>query len=344
MKKREIKSKLKIGLYILLMFFPCMEIAIRIVGGKPYHQENYSLAISPSYAYEGDDSLGIQLNPGIFDITLNNKIKFIATHTDKRVRKTKRVDSLPIEREVAVMGCSFTYGYGVNDEEHFTSLLQKKHPSYNFTNYGVIGYGTVQSYLQLKKKIAENEQPNEVVLVFSSFHLERNALTPTYKRALKIGFNQSMAEVETFMSGAKFPYYSSVDPMQLKFLSWDSLYTDWLGRTHFASVNYVQTAWDNIQTKKIDLIEISKEIILNFNKLCTENDIRFNLILLDNEEAMTDFFEEVNNHGFPIIKVGFDFSDSKWTNLPYDMHPNQDGHIKIAEAINKMYNNQNQFL
>lgn len=344
MKKKGIKSRLKIGLYILLVFFPCMEIAIRIVGGKPYYQENYSLVISPSHAYEGHDSLGIQLNPGVFEIIVNDKIKFVATHTDERVRKTLQVDTVATEREIAVLGCSFTYGYGVNDNEHFTSLLQKQHPNYNFTNYGVIGYGTIQSYLQLKKKIENNQQPHEVILVFSSFHLERNALAPAYKRALKIGFNQSMAEVERFMDGAKFPYCSSVTPMKLKFLSWDSLYTDWIGRSSSAAVNYVQTAWDNIQTKKIDLIEISKEVVLNFSELCQENDIRFNLILLDTEKVMTDFSEKVNNQGFSIIKVGFDFSDSKWTNLPYDMHPNREGHVKIAEAINQIYNNQNQSL
>mgnify|MGYP000515951466 FL=1 len=78
-KKKSIKSRLKTTIYIVLLLFPCMELALRIMGGKPYIQEDYKISITPSNAYAGHDSLGIQLNPGEYKIVLNDSVKFTAT-------------------------------------------------------------------------------------------------------------------------------------------------------------------------------------------------------------------------------------------------------------------------
>ena len=341
-EKRKGYSRIKTILYILLLLFPCTEFAIRIVGGKPYKQVNYSISISPSNAYIGNDSLGIKLVPGDFSIVLNDKIEFAVSHTNQGNRKVIGPRSNMDSTKIVFLGCSFTYGYGVNDDKHFISLLQHKFSEFNFENYGVIGYGTVQSYIQLKEILKTSNKPDEVVLVFSSFHLERNVMAPSYRRALKIGFNESMDEIGNLMRKAKYPYVSITRKPKISYCSWDSLYTDWTGRATFATVNYLQTAWDNIQENKIDKLGATEYILDEMNKLCQSFDVKFHLVLLDNREEMLEISESVKKNNFSVLNIGFDFNDSTYTNLPYDMHPNELGHQKIANSIEQYFINKTQ--
>ncbi len=67
-------------------------------------------------------------------------------------------------KRIAVLGDSFTWGFGVTHEDEFTTLLQDKIPGSEVLNFGVHGYGPVQYYL-LRKKVLEFE-PDAVVIGF----------------------------------------------------------------------------------------------------------------------------------------------------------------------------------
>ncbi|MGB1040805.1 MAG: hypothetical protein ACPGVD_08035, partial [Flavobacteriales bacterium] len=272
-RKKNIKKRLLKWIYILLLLFPCFEIALRIVGGKPYENETYKIEITPRNAFIGDDSLGIALNPGQYKIKLNDTIEFITTHTaeGRRIVDENKIDSTSI----VSLGCSFTYGYGVNDKENFTSLLQSHFPTHKLMNYGVPGYGTVQSYLQLQQILKSEKIPEVVILNFSSYHLDRNALTPYYRRALKIGFSQSMDFIDFLMDDSRFPYVSDENKKEIKFENWNELYQDWTGRNYFASINYLQTAVDKVITEKMDLQTISVSLIKKMNDLCAKEGCKF---------------------------------------------------------------------
>ena len=55
------------------------------------------------------------------------------------------------KRKVIFIGGSLTQGWAVDDSESFVWLLQEKKQDFNFINYGVGGYGGVQSLLKLKE-------------------------------------------------------------------------------------------------------------------------------------------------------------------------------------------------
>ncbi len=71
----------------------------------------------------------------------------------------------PGTRRVAVLGDSYAWGYGVNDEETFAVHLEHRLPETEVLNFGVCGYGTDQAYLRYTE-VARPFAPQVVVLAF----------------------------------------------------------------------------------------------------------------------------------------------------------------------------------
>lgn len=320
-------------IYLIALTPICLELALRVIGAKPYIQDDYHIKISPENAFIGDDSLAITLNPGTYNITLNKKLHFTTTHKTNKQRKVAYQDKLDsITNNVSVLGCSFTYGYGVNDNEHFVSLLQKQYPNAKFSNHAVIGYGTTQSYFQLKGILKDTIKPNIVVLNFSVDHFNRNALTNTYKRALKIGFNRSLETAKTMMLDAKYPYVLNTN-MDIAFQGWEHMYNDWKGREIFALINWLQTKQDEIIDSQKDIVGISHKIMSEMNLLCKNANVNFVVALLDTNENSPALKKLLTESDIEFTEVGFKFSNKNHINYPNDNHPNTKGHKYIASKI-----------
>lgn len=310
------------------MLFICFEVSLRIVGVTALQNDDYSILCSPKNAFIGDSVLGIRLNPGSYSITLNKKHKFDATHTDNGQRLVTSVGSGP---KIYVLGCSFTYGYGVNDNQHFTSLLQDRLPQYSFENRAVIGYGTVQSLLQLKETFIK-ETPSSVLLCLSDVHLERNTLSQSYRSALKIGYSRSSDNVDNLLSGANFPYFSTQD--SIEFVSWEAMYSNWWLRDYSATINFLQTKYENLLVSDQKEIEVTTSILREINRLCKDEGVNFGIIYLDKSDALSQVKKDLNS--IESVDVNFDFSDSTFTNAPYDNHPNSRGHQKISKKVEEL--------
>ena len=321
------------SLYGILFTPICFEIALRLIGAEPYIQIDYHIQSVPENPFLGDDSLAIALNPGTYKITLNQQHTFTATHTQKKLRDVSFLnssnDSLP---EIAVLGCSFTYGYGVNDNEHFTSLLQKKHQNYQFKNYGVIGYGTTQSYLQLKKIEMQKEFPKVVVLNFATDHFNRDVLANAYRRALKIGFNRSLESAKTTMKDSKYPYVSDKN-LKINYQKWSEMYNDWKGRSELSSVNWLQTTRDKIADNKLQKVELTFELIKKMQLICDTNNSVFLVSLLDENDDSEALKKLLLENNINYLDINFDFKNNKIINFPFDNHPNNLGHQLIGKNL-----------
>ncbi|MEL6255440.1 MAG: hypothetical protein AAFR87_25765, partial [Bacteroidota bacterium] len=170
MKKGE-KKKVLYYIYLLLLLAPCLEIALRILQYEPYRQVNFLIKSSPSHCLIPHPYLGFALNPGSFEVQINQAKPYQVRHGSDSLRITHPSplpDSLP---EIFLLGCSYTYGMGVNDEDSFPYLLQEAFPTYRVKNFGVPGFGSVQSYLQLKAELKKGNRPKIVILNLVEFHL-----------------------------------------------------------------------------------------------------------------------------------------------------------------------------
>jgi hypothetical protein len=92
-------------------------------------------------------------------------------------RASWSVPDRPAVRTVLVLGCSFTAGTGVLDEETYVWRLNARYPDVRFENLAVSGYGTYQNVLQLERMLRNRKPPALVIYGFIGDHGRRNVAT-----------------------------------------------------------------------------------------------------------------------------------------------------------------------
>jgi len=66
---------------------------------------------------------------------------------------------------LVVLGDSFAWGFGVEDEQMFTRIVERESdPPVELVNLGVSGYGTDQQYL-LWLELGQRFQPDRVLIL-----------------------------------------------------------------------------------------------------------------------------------------------------------------------------------
>lgn len=329
--KRERTSlwrKIRNAIFLILVLFPCGEIAARIIGWTPLYNNDYKVHAVPKHWLVGDSIYGLQLSPGKFSITLNDSVTFHTSHDRFRKRRSGEKDSC---ERIFVYGCSFTYGYGVNDDQTFVSLLNRSREGESFSNFGVPGYGTLQALMRLKKEIESGNVPSSVMIVHSSVHPERNGMANSYRKALKIGYKNSNKHVESNMQDARFPFMEK-SKSAVQFVSWKEIYSNWPGREQFAIVNAVQSlSQERPNEEKLE--QITERIFEDIVELCDANSIRCIVVNLDDGKFKNRYQDLLEKFQVGVVSVNFDFTSEKYTNRPYDSHPNTLGHKRIAGSI-----------
>lgn len=95
-------------------------------------------------------------------------------------RATRRIDTRHGE-EVLLVGDSMVMGWAVSDDETFAWHLQADHPELNVRNFGVGGYGTVQTLLRLRRLLVTRLRPPRTVLYgFGEWQALRNVAHPAW--------------------------------------------------------------------------------------------------------------------------------------------------------------------
>lgn len=323
---------------MLIFFLPGIELGLRILGFRPYEITPYTIQSEPAFCLIPHPQLGFGLQPGSFDISVNQGPGFKARHGADSLRITPP-DTLPeAQPEIWMMGCSYTYGMGVGEAQTFTALLQQKFPHYRFRNFGVPGYGTVQSYLQLKKSLAEGEKPALVVLNYADFHPSRNVLSPPYRKALFMGFQTSNEAVSQYAYRSRIPY---VDPLaeglEIRAEKWEHLYQNWPGRHYFSLINLGQDVSDYFREGRMRPREKSLDLILEMQALCQEAEIPFVVSLLTEHETNETLLTQLGQQGIFMVDMALDLREPGLNMLPYDAHPSARAHALYAAALSEAF-------
>lgn len=327
------KKRLRSIGFLLLLLLPCAEIAARIVGWGPIENVDYKVEATPENWLVGDSVYGIALNPGSYSVTLNDSLNFSTKHKADGTRFVTTNDSS--EQKISFFGCSFTYGYGVDVDFTFAGRLANQFPEFTIENYGVPGHGTVQNWLRLKQLIKKGNQPDCAILVYSKEHLDRNVMNTSYRKALKIGFQNSNQSVNSNMKTARFPFFKDTTLSSVKYTNWENCYSNWWGRDKLAIVHALQSSFsDNDEIEQTN--EITEALLKDFERICRENNIKFLLVNLDDDEFKSRF---PNLNPANYISIGFDFSNADITNAPHDNHPNAAGHELISQKISPLLKN-----
>src|SRR5262245_58743954 len=82
------------------------------------------------------------------------------------------------------VGCSFTQGWAISDDETFTWRLQQRFPAFEVINAGVPAYGTYQALLVMERWLARPDPPAMVFYGVMEEHEPRNVGRPERRMLL----------------------------------------------------------------------------------------------------------------------------------------------------------------
>ena len=160
---KSLKRLGRVFLCLLLLWFSC-DIYLQSRGYRPEHTCAQFAQIEPDRNVF-DSEIGWLNYPG--------RHRSLESPAGKTIWESIWPDGSRVSRpdfnratpyRVMVLGCSFTYGMGVEDYQTYVWQLNRLFPRVTFDNFGAVGYGTCQAYLTEKRLFELNRQKYDLVL------------------------------------------------------------------------------------------------------------------------------------------------------------------------------------
>lgn len=276
-------------------------------------------------------TLGYTHLPGRFKVTLGDGFVFHMTHGPDTLRVTSGPDPEVSDGrpEIWVLGCSATHGWSLNDEETYPWLLQKKFPGYRVRNFGVSGYGTLQSLIQFREALAAGlPKPKIVLLAYGDFHDARNTLARQRRKEM-VPWNR--------LGPMRQPYARIGPDGELNLFHDEVAYTEFPFMQLSALSNKLESTYDNLEVAFLNSHRVSELLMLQINKVARDNHITFVVAGIwrsAGTEAMRLYAKK--NH-IPALDISVDTARSEFNNLPHDLHPSALANRHYAEAIGRFF-------
>ena len=316
------------------------EIALRLIGFEP-------LYVSPERDrfWKYDALLGWVHEPGqegIFEtpqfrtsVRINEKGLRDPEHTYERQNDRKRI---------LVLGDSFAWGYGVEEAERFSQLLEESLGA-EVINAGVSGYSTDQELLWYQKEGTKYDT-DLVLLVLAGNDVGDNHLQLVSTIYYKPKF--VLKEGELLPTGLPVPK-TSQQGLFIYSLSQRSALAYFLIQRYFEALSLYSRGKAN--PEQADLLvsgtEAEKEpfrltiaLIAEMRKIAQARNAEFMVVTTDrwwnspSGKTYKDFIETLRTEGFLVLDVesmpGFDFEAML---IPGDGHWSQAGHEFVAAKI-----------
>jgi len=311
--------KLKLALVALFLSaavtLAAAEIMLRAAGFKPWERLVSDKDWGGSMN-EPDSVLGWKRKPGQYTVKA-----FVPGVEDLKVtiqpggwRATGR-EAQGGRPRLVVVGCSFTEGQWLSDEETVAWKLQAKFPEIAVQNYGVAGYGTYQSLLLMERIFAEPNPPKMVLYGFIENHGRRNVASVELLEAW----------TKASRTAPRFPYVSLNGEGELVRHLPDG-YPQWPLREHSALVNFSQKmyayAWLIAEKRRWTQAAVTEKLILEMDNLAKRNGAQFAVVTLvmDRGTGKPTYIELFEKKNIPYIDCDYPLTDE--FTVPEDGHPN----------------------
>ena len=178
---------------------------------------------------------------------------------------------------VVVIGCSYTQGWAVTDQETYPWHLQAEFPSHAFLNYGTAGYGTYQSLLALERYFAAgHDSPAVVIYGFIDYHEERNVAPANWLKALATASRAGTLSIPFVSIGAD----GTLERHRLDRAN------SWPLRSHLASVAAVEDRVLEFRTRGRfeQRREVTDRLILELQRVTRDHGSRLLIAILESRD------------------------------------------------------------
>jgi hypothetical protein len=321
-KTLSLRRKFLFSLIVFSIFIIALlllsELILRKKGLSPWIIHAPFSSIEPPGRFNLPDAeLGYLPRSGASRITIPGPYTFTMTHLSSGFRITHPLDTYPAKSkpEIWIFGCSFTHGWSLNDEQTYAWVLQEKLPAYAVANYGIGAGSSVQSLIQLRKNFAKGQKPDVVILAYASMHDVRNTVTRGW---MKLRMTGSVGYIPRTLS---LPYMRwSADKLpKISYIP-----VDYRGVTllqHSALANFLDDKYNEMLEPTYHSHEVSKAIIAEFARLCSEKGITFVVAGIVSDPATTEMLNYCRSVGIMTVDISVDLNVKENTNFPYDRHP-----------------------
>jgi hypothetical protein len=311
-----------------ILFAAGSELGARLLGHRRFVQaKRFYQKIEPDRPLVvPDEKLGYKYAPGKYQVTLRHNYVFAITHRADGLRVTGPLDADRGRRSgksIWFLGSSYTHGWSVNDDETFPWLVRARLEEFgvDVVNFGVGGYGDLQSYIQLREALAGGaRRPSLVVLSYGSCHDHRSTYSRVWEKAtanpmhLRIPYaridGDGVAIYERVMGYKGLPL--------IKFS---------------AFLNFVDDVWIGLEQRKLDSHNVSKIIINNISELCRENGVEFALAAFSDDDLTREMLDHCGRKKIRVFDITIDLNEPGMSNMPYDAHPSKRAHAEYAKKV-----------
>jgi hypothetical protein len=228
--------------------------------------------------------------------------------------------------ELVFIGCSFTFGWGIADDETFAARLQQKHPDWRVMNLGVPAYSGYQALLRLEQLFANGVKPKRVLYGYMQGHELRNIAHPAWTYLIEKYSTQGMVAV---------PYVTIDDQNNLVRHSPEH-YPAWPLRGVLAMIPRFELAWAvYARQDRIDKsTEIADQVVLEMARLCRAHGVEFGVVLLQADPEWKDHYARLLG-ARDLRLIDCDIRPTPDMLVPIDGHPNARAHEIYANCIEK---------
>jgi hypothetical protein len=321
------KKRVFFALYFLILavvFVLTAEVGLRLKGFEPWRKPEVAVRVEPGGKfYQRHPTLGYTHIPGRYTVFFWDT-SFDATHLPNTLRVTHPIDSYresQKKEEVWIFGCSFTYGWGLSDEETYPWLLQERFPEYEIVNFGVGGYGTIHSLLQFRDAL-ELKTPRVAVLAYANFQDERNTFLRQRRKYVVAGRN---------LGPVAQPYARLDDQGKLQYQFAPIEYTEFPLMRYSALVNFIESNYNRLEDRFVRSHDVSKALILEMAKIAREHNVRFVVAGIFSSPGTLEMLNFAQEHGISNIDISVDLKVPA-NRLP-DEHPSAVANRQFADKL-----------
>jgi hypothetical protein len=316
----------KYSFIIVVISLIFLEIFLRILGEWPLRVSN-KIETTPGNLFKYNDKYGYLYAPGTKSVTLNGSLTYNLYVDSSGFRMKSNLKS-DLDTQIAIFGCSFFGGMGVNDEEVLDFYLQNKLKNYKVQNFAIPGHGMNLQYLKLKDLIDSQNKPDYAIFEIASFHLIRNPAA--------FLFIKNFANIK-----AKPSYYlkSSLNgEEQLKFetvpVNENISFLDYYSATyHFLKKQYYSK-----QYSEEYLLKLQYALMKQCYELCVAHQIEPVFVVITKDQQTNYLLSYLKEYKYPYFESQVDYSNNTYNLNPYDQHPNAYAHEVYAEEIYNFIN------
>ena len=314
-----------IGLTFTFLIF--LEVLLRHEGKR--HWERFDTFDNVPIMTKEDNELGWVNMPGAYRYSTSRDGSNVITITINEDLTRGAPTSGTGKREVWFFGGSFTHGWAVTDGEVFCDQVDDalSDHGYAIRNFGVPGYGTLQSFLLFERIMRICSNPPELVVYgFIDYHSDRNVATSAWLSLL--------ARSASDQAWIKTPY-ARTDKEEGLAVFPPKGYVNWPLSKHSVLVHYVQERIGFARDKGLmaESRNVTIRLIQEWQERVEALDSRFMVMILYTFRPKDYYIDRFKKENILFMDCSNTTYPTPETTVPGDAHPNRLVHQEWAQCF-----------